>query len=231
VSVRLEVVEDPGTACAELLEVAAAQGGNIVLTGGSSPKGAYEQIQSSWSNVAVWFSDERCVPPDDELSNYGMAKQALLDRVRPAEVHRMQGELGPDAAAEAYERELRDAGLPRFDLALLGIGPDGHLCSMFPDQESLSERSRLVVGVPEAGLEPFVPRVTLTFPALALARRIVYLVTGASKADAVAAAFGPDAKPDPHVPSSLLATFAGDITVVLDRAAASRVDAPPGSGS
>jgi 6-phosphogluconolactonase len=150
--------------------------------------------------------------------------------VRPGEVHRMQGELGPEAAADAYERELRDAGLPRFDLVLLGLGGDGHLASMFPGQESLSERSRLVLGVPEAGLEPFVSRVTLTFPALALAQRIVFLVTGASKADAVAAAFGPDAKPDPHVPSSLLATFSDEVTVLLDRAAAGRLETPRGGG-
>ena len=86
-------------------------------------------------------------------------------------------------------------------LVLLGIGSDGHLASLFPDQSSLSERSRLVVGVEQAGLEPFVSRVSLTFPALVNSRQIVLLATGASKAAAVAAAFGPDARPDPHVPS------------------------------
>jgi 6-phosphogluconolactonase len=112
-------------------------------------------------------------------------------------------------------------------MVLLGIGPDGHLASMFPDQEPLSERSRLVVGVEQAGLEPYVPRVTLTFPALLNARQIVFLATGASKAEAVAAAFGPDAKPDPHVPSSLLAAQAKDVEevkVLLDRDAGKFVE-------
>jgi 6-phosphogluconolactonase len=98
---------------------------------------------------------------------------------------------------------------------------------MFPDQESLSERSRLVVGVPEAGLEPYVPRVTMTFPALVNARQIVFLATGESKAGAVAAAFGPDAKPDPHVPSSLLPSHAKDVKdvkVLLDRDAGKLVE-------
>jgi 6-phosphogluconolactonase len=230
-SVRLEILEDPAAGCAQLLESTAASGGDIVLTGGSTPKAAYEQITSSWDRVAVWFSDERCVPPDDERSNFGMANEGLLARVHPAAVHRMRGELAPDEAAEAYERELHDAGPPQFDLILLGLGPDGHLASMFPDQKSLSERSRLVLGVPDAGLEPFVPRVTLTFPALALARRIVFLVTGASKADAVAAAFGPDAKPDPHIPASLLPPWADDITVLLDSAAAARLETPAGGAS
>jgi 6-phosphogluconolactonase len=94
---------------------------------------------------------------------------------------------------------------------------------LFPDQETLSERSRLVVGVPEAGLEPFVPRVSLTLSALASAKQIVFLVSGGSKADAVSAAFGPDAKPDPKVPASLLPPLAAEVTVLLDEAAAAGV--------
>jgi 6-phosphogluconolactonase len=94
---------------------------------------------------------------------------------------------------------------------------------MFPDQASLSERSRLVLGVEESGLEPFVPRVTLTLPALANAEQVAFLVTGADKADAVAAAFGPDAGPDPHVPASMLVPLAKELTVLLDSAAAGRL--------
>jgi 6-phosphogluconolactonase len=185
------------------------------------------------SRSVLWFSDERCVPPDDERSNYGMVRASLLDPLGESSspvVHRMRGELGPFDGAEEYERELRAAGTPRFDLVLLGIGPDGHLASMFPDQSSLSERSRLVLGVEKAGLEPYVPRVTLTFPALVNARKIVFLATGESKAEAVAAAFGPDAKPDPHVPSSLLPSQAKEITVLLDRAAASGLGSYAGAG-
>ncbi|MGA2929837.1 MAG: 6-phosphogluconolactonase, partial [Solirubrobacteraceae bacterium] len=108
-------------------------------------------------------------------------------------------------------------------LLLLGIGPDGHTASLFPDQPALSERKRLVVGVEQAGLEPFVPRVTLTLTALASAKHVVILVSGASKADAVERAFGPEAKPDPHVPSSLLAGLASEITVLLDAPAAAKL--------
>jgi 6-phosphogluconolactonase len=229
-AVEIEVVEDPARACAAMLVGVAAGGGQLVLTGGSTPKAAYGEFVEAVRTVGIdvsgctmWFSDERCVPPEDERSNYGMVRASLLeplgDLPHPV-IRRMRGELGPSEAAEEYESELRAAGPPRFDLVLLGIGPDGHLASMFPDQASLSERSRLVLGVEEAGWEPYVPRVTLTFPALANARQIVFLATGASKAEPVAAAFGPNAKPDPHVPSSLLPTMAKDILLLLDRDAA-----------
>jgi 6-phosphogluconolactonase len=94
---------------------------------------------------------------------------------------------------------------------------------MFPDQESLNERDRLVTGVAMSGLEPFVPRITMTFPAVALARHVVVLAVGDSKADAIAAAFGPNAKPDHHIPSSLLPSTARQLTVLLDSAAAARL--------
>lgn len=234
-ALEIEVVDDPGRACAAMLVGFAAGGGDIVLTGGSTPRAAYGEFVKAVQTVGVdvsqctlWFTDERCVPPEDERSNYRLVRDALLDPLGSAApvVHRMQGELGPVDAAEEYEARLRAAGPPRFDLVLLGIGPDGHLASMFPDQDSLSERSRLVLGVEQAGFEPFVPRVTLTFPALVNARQIVFLATGASKAEPVAAAFGPDAKPDPHVPSSLLPPMAKDVKVLLDRDAAAGL--PPG---
>jgi 6-phosphogluconolactonase len=220
-SVRLDVVPDPSATCAEMMVAAAQGGGDIVLTGGSTPRDAYAQAATSreaWRDATLWFGDERCVSPDDELSNYRLANEALFERlgdVRPA-VHRMRGELGPTAAAAEYERQLVDAGPPRFDLLLLGLGPDAHIASLFPDQESLRERSRLVVGVEQAAHEPFVPRVSMTLKALTLGQSIVFLVAGESKAEAVAAAFGPDAKPDPHVPASLLAPLAGAVTVLLD---------------
>lgn len=216
-----------------MLLSAVLHGGDVVLTGGSTPRAAYEQLAEAVRSVGgdlgattVWFSDERCVAPDDERSNFRLVKQALLDPLADLTaptVQRMRGELGPEKAADAYERELRDAGEPEFDLVLLGIGPDGHCASLFPDQPSLGERARLVVGVEEAGLEPFVPRVSLTFSALASAKQTVFLATGESKAQAVAAAFGPDAEPDPHVPSSMLVPLVGELTVLLDAAAASRL--------
>jgi 6-phosphogluconolactonase len=229
-SIRLDVLADPAAACAELMVSTARAGGHVVLTGGSSPRAAYQRAateRDAWRGATLWFGDERCVSPDDDLSNFKLANDALfepLGDIRPV-VHRMRGELGPAAAADEYERELLDAGPPRFDLLLLGLGPDAHIASLFPDQESLSERSRLVVGVEKAGHEPFVARVSMTLKALSLAQSIVLLVAGQSKADAVAAAFGPDAKPDPHFPASLLPPLAGEVTVLLDQAAASRIPA------
>jgi 6-phosphogluconolactonase len=228
---EIDVVDDPARACAAMLVGVAAGGGHIVLTGGSTPRVAYGEFVHAVQTVGIdvtggtmWFGDERAVPPDDDRSNYGMAKAAIFDPLGEdalPTIHRMKGELGPERGAEEYELALLDAGSPKFDLVLLGIGPDGHCASMFPDQESLSVRDRLVVGVEHAGLEPFVPRITMTLPALTNSAQIVFLATGESKAWAVAAAFGPNAKPDPHVPSSLLPPLAKEVKVLLDRDAAS----------
>jgi 6-phosphogluconolactonase len=235
VSVEIEVVEDPARACSAMLVGAAAGGGHIVLSGGSTPRAAYQafveavrSVDIDVSKATLWFGDERCVPPDDDRSNYRMVKESLLDPLGdrpPPQIHRIQGELGPHSAADEYERELRAAGPPEFDLILLGIGPDGHTESLFPDQPSLAERSRLVVGVDEAGFEPFVPRVTFTLPALATGKQLVFLAAGDAKAGPVAAAFGDDAKPDPHVPSSLVPPLAKEVIVLLDPAAASGLSA------
>jgi 6-phosphogluconolactonase len=237
-TVSFEVVEDPARAAAAMMLSAALGGGEIVLAGGSTPKAAYGQFVTAIREVGFdpsqtrfWLGDERCVPRGDKLSNFEMIEQSLLkpmaDIAEPV-CERIKGELGPEQAADDYERRLRGAGPPRFDLVLLGIGPDGHTASLFPDQESVLERSRLVVGVPEAGLEPFVPRVTLTVPALAGAREVVFLVSGSSKADAIAAAFGPGSEPNPHVPSSMLAPEAERITVLMDSDAAARIDVESG---
>src|SRR5436305_5838830 len=203
-----------------MLVGAIAGGGHVVLTGGSTPRDAYRHVATALrdmdldpSGSTLWFSDERCVPPDDELSNFQLVKESLLDGLegRPQpDVRRIQGELGPEPAAEAYERDLVEAGEPRFELVFLGLGPDTHIASMFPGQDSLNERSRLAVGVPEAGHEPFVPRVTLTLPVLANAERVVFLITGEDKAEGVARAFGPQAQPDPAVPASLLVPLADE---------------------
>lgn len=233
----IEVVEDPARGAAAMMVSAALGGGEIVLAGGSTPRSANEQFVTAvrtvgfdLSKTRFWIGDDRCVGPEDEHSNYRMIQESLLgpldDLARPV-IHRIKGELGAEAAADDYERQLREAGTPKFDLVLLGIGPDGHTASLFPDQAALSERERLVVGVAEAGLEPFVPRVTMTFPALANSRAVLVLAEGSSKADAVAAAFGPEAKPDPHIPSSMLASDVKNLTVLLDREAAAKL---PGGG-
>lgn len=235
-SIDIQVVDDPARACAEALSAAVATGENVVLTGGSSPKHAYELAATEhgqrWQGAKLWFTDDRCVEPDDERSNFRMVKQSLLDPLEQAGVEvefcrRVLGERGFEEGAIEYERELEHVGggpgAIRFELVLLGVGPDGHICSMFPGQESLSERSRLAVGVPEAGLEPFVPRVTLTFPALSRAKRVLVMATGASKADPIAAAFAQDAPHTTDVPASLLAEHVEDVVVLLDEEAAARL--------
>jgi 6-phosphogluconolactonase len=225
----IQVLDDPGSAAAERLVQCAGRGTHIALTGGSTPRAAYEQAAQAgidWSQATMWFGDERCVPPDDERSNYRMAKEALLDRISgPAPtVHRIEGERGPDEGAQDYKRKLHEvfgAGMPELDLVLLGLGPDGHCASLFPDQPTLQERERLVVGVPEAGMEPLVPRVSLTLAVINAARHVVFLVTGEDKADAVARAFEGD--PGTHTPASLVAPASGTLTVLVDPAAASKL--------
>src|SRR5919199_4411296 len=187
----IRVSDNPAANCADILCHAAEAGSHIALTGGSTPGEAYRQaagMGADWSDATLWWGDERCVPPDDELSNYKLAKDALLDNLpedkRP-EVHRMRGETGPHAGADSYERELRDTlgeQTPRLDLVLLGLGPDAHIASLFPRQDTLRVSDRSVVAVPEAGHEPYVPRISLTLPTINAARQGGFLVTGESKA-------------------------------------------------
>jgi len=223
---HIEVLEDPAGACAQVMLEAVRQGAQIVLTGGSTPRAAYAKAAAAgadWRGTTLWFGDERCVPPDDERSNFGMVAAVLLGAIDAAlapSIHRIRGELGPSDAADEYEAALHSAGIARFDLVLLGLGPDGHTASLFPDAPQLEEHERRVVGVEQAGLEPFVPRVTMTVPALQRTPSVVFLVSGEAKAAAVAAAFGADARPNPRIPASLVAAGAERVTVLLDPAAA-----------
>ena len=224
---QLQVLDDPAAAAAERIAAAAGAGGHIAMTGGSTPRPAYEAAAAmdvDWSGCTMWFGDERCVPPDDELSNYGLVRSALLDRLpgRPPDVKRIAGELGPGPAAAEYETALRD-GLTRFDLVLLGLGSDAHCASLFPNDAALDEEHRLAVGVEQPGLEPLVPRVTLTLPVINGARHVLFLVTGAAKAAAVARAFS--GVPDHAAPASLVAPVDGTLTVLLDAAAAAQLPA------
>lgn len=220
----LRVIDDPAGEAAERL---AAASGHVVLTGGSTPRAAYERVaeaRSDWSGVDFWFTDDRCVPPDNEHSNYAMAERALLGRVEGATVHRMQGELGPREGAAAYERELDGSfgeGVPAFDLMLIGMGPDAHVLSLFPGDAAVGERERRVVGVETPGMAPLVSRITLTLPVVNNGRELLFLVTGEDKAEAVARAFA--APPDPRAPGSLVRPENGTLTVLLDEAAASRL--------
>jgi 6-phosphogluconolactonase len=226
--IERRVVGDPAALAAERIGEVAGAGGHIALAGGSTPRAAYEQaaaLDIDWSGCTLWFGDERCVPPTDARSNYALVRSALLDGLPPGsepEVHRIAGERGPAAAAQAYDEDLREE-LERFDLVLLGLGPDAHCASLFPHDPALDERDRRAVGVEKPGMEPLVPRVTLTLPVINAARQVLFLVTGEKKAGAVARAFaGP---PDPGAPASLVAPEHGTLAVLLDAAAAAQLPA------
>ena len=215
-----ETAHEAQRAAAELLAAAARAGENLALSGGDAPGPAFElaaELEPNWSAARLWWGDERCVPPDDERSNYLLAKRTLLDRLdtQPAEVHRIRGELGGAAAAAEYDDELEGV---RLGLALQGVGPDGHTASLFPSSPALDERERHAVAVPHEEVE----RVTMTLPVLAGAAEVVYLVLGEAKAEAVKLAFAGD--PDPAIPASLLRSEHGETIVLLDRAAAARLD-------
>jgi 6-phosphogluconolactonase len=217
----LSVSDDPAGAVAALLAAEARSGSAIALTGGSSPGEAYTRaalLEPNWRKASLWWSDERCVHPSDERSNYGLAARTLLDRLSGLpEIHRIRGELPPEEAAAAYDAELDGVTL---DLALLGLGPDGHIASLFPGSRQLEVADRRVTsGSP--GLEPFVDRVTLTLPALLAARRIVFLVTGERKAAAAMWAFADE--PTELVPASLLRNGETPIDVYLDAGAATKL--------
>ncbi|HET7568081.1 MAG TPA: 6-phosphogluconolactonase [Gaiellaceae bacterium] len=224
--VEIEVVADAESAAravAERLAEQARRGGHVALTGGGTPRRAYElaaELEPDWSRVELWWGDERCVEPDHEWSNFGMAKAALLDRLTaaPAAVHRMRGELGKEAGAAEYEREL--SPLAEFDLVLLGLGPDGHVASLYPGEPTLDETTHRAVGA-EARLEPYVDRITLTLPLLRAAHEVLFLVAGEDKADAVARALG--GEPSHATPGSLVRAEHGPTRAVLDRAAAAKL--------
>jgi 6-phosphogluconolactonase len=235
--VRGDVVvsTDPAANAAARLADAAGSGAHIALSGGSTPRRAYEQaaeLRGDWRGATVWFGDERCVPPDHPDSNYRMVSEALLDRLagRPR-VQRMAGEEDPEGAAELYEEliwkevggdDVNGANPPSLDLIIMGLGPDGHTASLFPGKPAVMETARLVCAVPEAGMEPYVPRVTMTLPVFNAAKEVVFLVAGEDKADAVARAFG--SGPDLATPASLVAPRAGALTILLDSAAASKLE-------
>jgi 6-phosphogluconolactonase len=222
-SVDITVVAYPEQAArlaAERLAERTRAGGHVVLTGGSTPRLAYElaaMLEPDWSRVELWWTDERCVPPDDKRSNYGMAKAALLDRLEaaPAAVHRIEGELGRDEGSVEYRLALADVGT--FDLVLLGLGHDGHIASLFPKFPSLDVRGRDVIGS-EAGYEPFVDRISMTLPRIRNTHELLFLVTGEDKAEAASRALAGD--PSAGTPGSLARATEGTTRAILDRAAA-----------
>ena len=170
----------------------------ICLTGGSSPKQLYRLLANDsyrsripWDRVHWFIGDERFVPADDPLNNMGMARLTFLDRCAPVtNVHPIPTDTAnPEQAARRYQSGLQsfyganglDSARPLFDVVLMGLGPDGHTASLFPDYPAIEETERWVVGVPKAHVEPFVPRVTLTLPALNSCREMLFEVSGSEK--------------------------------------------------
>lgn len=196
----------------------------LALAGGNTPRRCYERLPAlpgvPWDRVDFFFGDERAVPRDSPDSNYRMAWETLLSkvRVRPERLHRMEVErddLGQ--IAREYEALLP----PALDILILGIGPDGHTASLFPHSPALAEQDRLVMAV--TGGEPLVQRLTITPPVIARAARILVMATGSAKADAVARALegGDD-------PAATPAQLARRGTWILDREAAAALRSPPG---
>jgi 6-phosphogluconolactonase len=170
----------------------------ICLTGGSGPIALYERLATDstqsripWDRVHWFIGDERFVPPSDPRNNMAVARRIFLDRFAPADnIHPIATDAAdPDAAARHYASVLKafygadrlDPARPLFDLVLMGVGPDGHTASLFPGYPATLESERWAVGVPKANVEPFVPRVTLTFPALASCREMLFEVSGEGK--------------------------------------------------
>lgn len=206
----------------------------LALSGGSTPKKLYGMLaaepyrsQIDWPHVEIFWSDERCVPVDDPECNYNMALEVMLSKLQleASQIHRMPAdEVDRDVAAQEYTREMQRIfgtnDIPAFDLIQLGMGPEAHTASLFPHQESLHERERLVM--PVSVPKPPPPRLTFTPPLLNAARHILFLVTGAEKADAVQAVLEGEQQPDEY-PAQIVHPTHGDVTWMLDSAAARKL--------
>jgi 6-phosphogluconolactonase len=229
VSLDVRVVDDPAAEVADLLVDVAAAGGHVALAGGSTPRRAYElaaETDADLSAATLWLGDERVVPPEDDRSNLRMVRESLTERLpeeRRPRLMPVDTAVGHDAAAAAYESLMRETlgNHPRLDLALMGLGPDAHTASLFPGKPAVQENHRLAVGVPEAGMDPQVPRVTLTLPLFNTAKEVVFLIAGADKAPAVKRAFG--TPPDGDAPAAHVRPGAGTLTVILDAPAAAEL--------
>ena len=205
----------------------------LCLSGGSTPAATYAllaerfRLSVDWKEVQFFWGDERCVPPDDPASNFAMAQRTMLSRLdlRPEQIHRIRGEDPPEQAARAYEEELRasfgiGAGeFPRFDLTLVGLGENVHVESLFPGHPALHERDRAVVAI-EVDAVPQRHRVTITPPVLNNSARVMFLVEGAGKAEAVRSALEGPRDPD-RFPAQTIDPPHGEVVWLLDRAAAS----------
>src|SRR5271168_2610682 len=222
--------------------VAARGKARIAISGGNTPKGTFELLatspyreQTPWDKLELYWVDERCVPPDHADSNYRMTNEALLSKVPlvAERVHRMEGELAPEVAAARYESTIRNsfklegAETPTFDLVLLGMGDDGHTASLFPHTEALNEMSHIVV--PNHVPQKDAWRITLTWPVINQGREVAFLIEGAGKAHVLHDVFLGPYQPDTY-PSQLIRPASGQLTLLLDSAAAAKLPAPSNSG-
>lgn len=214
--------------------IASRKMARIAISGGNTPKRTFELLADGaylfrkridWSRLLLFWVDERCVPPDNVDSNYRMTREALLSKVPLPDqnIVRIEGELKPEEAAARYESALRNrfrlegAELPSFDLILLGMGPDGHTASLFPHSEALDSMMHLAVANHVEAKEAW--RVTLTWPAINRGGKVIFLIAGDDKAkalhDVLMGPYQPDA-----LPSQLIWPESGELTMLLDRAAA-----------
>ena len=216
----------------------------IAISGGSTPRAAFQLLgdphgpwsgRMQWDRLDLYWVDERCVPPDDQESNYRMTREALLDRtpLRPEQIHRMEGELEPEVAASRYESELRNsfrlegAEVPRFDLVALGMGPDGHTASLFPHTKALNEMSRLVTANHVPQMDSW--RITLTWPVINRASSVFFLISGADKAQILKEVLM-GSRDVERLPSQLIRPASGILTLILDKSAAAELPATDEEG-
>lgn len=226
-------------------EAVEAQGrARIAISGGATPRAAFELLADAgqpwrwrmpWKHIDLYWVDERCVPPDDAGSNYRMTREALLDQapLTPAQIHRIEGELEPQAAAARYEFELQRSfrlekgASPCFDLVALGMGGDGHTASLFPRTAALHETSRLATANYAPQRDAW--RVTLTWPVLNRARSLFFLVCGQEKASVLREVLTGPLDPE-RLPAQLIWPSSGILTLILDKAAAALLPAPGKAG-
>lgn len=216
----------------------------IAISGGGAPKPVFEALadpaqpwraRMPWQKLEIYWVDERCVPPTDPHSNYHMAREAMLDRVplKPAQVHRMEGELEPDVAAARYESVLRNsfrlegAETPRFDLIQLGLGANGHTASLFPHSAALHEFGRLAAANLTDAEQAW--RLTLTAPVINHGADVFFLVSGGDKAQVLKDVFLGPRDPE-RLPSQMIRPAGGILTLLLDKAAAAQLPPPNADG-
>ncbi|HXR38678.1 MAG TPA: 6-phosphogluconolactonase [Terracidiphilus sp.] len=216
----------------------------IAISGGLTPKATFQLLadpnepwrsRMPWADLEIYWVDERSAPPDHADSNYRMTREAMLDYVplKADQIHRIEGELEPEAAASRYESELRNgfrlegAESPRFDLVALGMGDDGHTASLFPHTEAIHEVGRLAVAnhVPQKDTW----RITLTWPVINRASSVFFLIGGTDKAAVLQEVLTGPWDPE-RLPSQLIWPSSGILTLILDKAAAALLPATDGEG-